>query len=72
MKHPPLLNETARFTGSLRYYHRSACRPRATWDEWIYGRSAHSSSSKWLQIILSIMAVLALGGIIVGLIVTLR
>lgn len=72
MKHPSLLDESARFSGPLRHYHRSGAKTHQTWDEWVDGKSARSSSIKWLQIILSMMAVLTLGGIIAGLIVPLQ
>jgi len=72
MKHPSLLDESARFSGPLRHYHRSGAKTHLSWDEWVDGKSARSGSSKWPQIILSMMAVLTLGGIIAGLIITLR
>ena len=43
-----------------------------TWDEWVDGKSAASHSTNWLKIIGTIMAVLALCGIIAGLIIEMR
>lgn len=73
MKHPSLLDESARFSGPLRHYHRSGAKTQhLSWDEWVDGKSARSGSIKWPQVILGMMAVLTLGGIIAGLIITLR
>lgn len=73
MKHPLLRDETARFSGNLRHYHRSNSQSPRTWDEWVDGKSTRArGSGKWLKIIAIAVAVLALGGIVVGLIIELR
>ena len=72
MKHPSLLDANTRFSAPLRHYHRSGTQTRLSWDEWVDGKAVRSGSIKWLKIILSMMAMLTIGGIIAGLIVTLR
>jgi len=72
MKHPSQREEHDRFTGSLRHYHRSVSQPMRTWDEWVDGKPASSRSTNWLKISSIILAVFALSGIIVGLIIELR
>ena len=71
MKHPTQRDEKARFQGSLRHYHRSNTQGQRTWDEWVDGKAAKSSSFKWLKIVGITAAVLALGGVIAGLIIEL-
>ena len=72
MKHHLPRNESDRFKGSLRHYHRSGLQQNRSWDEWIDGKSAGSKGSvKWLRISIVIVAVLALGGIIAGLVIEL-
>jgi hypothetical protein len=71
MKHPDQRDEKARFQGSLRHYHRSNTQEQRTWDEWVDGKAAKPSSFSWLKIIGITLAVLALGGVIAGLIIEL-
>ena len=59
-----------RFVGALRHYHRTGAKPRA-WDTWIDEKSANARSVNWLKILVIASAVLALGGIIAGLIIEL-
>lgn len=72
MKHPAQRDEKARFQGPLRHYHRSSTHGQRTWDEWVDGKAAKSSSLKWLKIAGIALAVLALVGVIAGLIIELR
>jgi hypothetical protein len=60
-----------RFDGHLRYYHRVGSQTPRTWDEWVDGKAAHSISINWPKRIGILVAVLALCGIITGLIVEL-
>jgi hypothetical protein len=64
-------SESSRFKGGIRHCHRAGSR-QASWEEWIDGQS-HSTRLKkhWLKIIIVAAAILALGGIIVGLVVEL-
>jgi hypothetical protein len=63
---------SSKFTGSLRHYHRSDTRAARSWDDWVNGTPVKSKPSKnWPKIISSSAGVLALGGIITGLIVEL-
>ncbi|MCX6868752.1 MAG: hypothetical protein NTV46_21630 [Verrucomicrobia bacterium] len=58
-----------RFEGPLRHYHRAGAKPQRAWDAWIDEKSANAKSINWLKIIVIAIAVLALGGIIAGLII---
>ncbi len=72
MKHPTPRSEGSRFSGHLRHYHRSNSQPNRTWDEWIDGDKGKSGPSvNRLKIAGIVLAVLALGGIVTGLIVEL-
>ena len=72
MKHPSERDETSRFNGNLRHYHRSNSQNQRTWEEWVDGKPAKSGSFNWLKIIAITIAVLALAGIITGLFIELR
>lgn len=64
--HPPV--EQNRFSGNLRHYHRSGAQTQRSWDDWVDGVSAKRRGSKnWVKIAGISLAVLALGGILVGL-----
>ncbi len=72
MKHQPPRNEIDRFKGSLRHYHRTAQQEKRTWDEWIDGKPAGSGTSfNWLKIGIIVLALVALVGVIVGLVIEL-
>ncbi len=71
MKHPPLRQDNNRFSGSLRHYHRAGSQNQRTWDEWVDGKPKSGATTPWLKVILIAVAVLALGGIIAGLIIEL-
>lgn len=61
-----------RFSGNLRHYHRSGAPSQRSWDDWVEGDQAKTRSSKnWLKIIAVMVALLGLGGIIIGLLVEL-
>lgn len=63
-----------RFKGPMRHYHRAGAPPERGWSEWIDGRHGPSpgrSRRAW-KIIGILLALLALGGIIAGLIIELR
>lgn len=63
----------ARFRGHLRHYHRLGTKAPRTWDDWVEGAVAKTGRKKnWLKIVGIIAGVLALAGIIVGLLVELR
>jgi hypothetical protein len=62
-----------RFSGSVRHYHRGGAKPQRSWDEWVDGDLARSGRARnWPKVIGIILGVLALVGIIVGLMVELR
>ena len=59
-----------KFNGSLRHYHRSGSRTQRTWDDWVDGPSAKRKSSRnWLKISAMVVGLLALGGILAGLVI---
>ncbi len=62
-----------RFNGNLRHYHRSGTQTQRSWDEWVDGDLAKTRRSRknWPKILGIILGVLALGGIIAGLLVEL-
>ena len=73
MKHTHPKDEQSRFSGRVRHYHRAGTPKRPSWDEWVDGTSKEKVGFlKWLKILGIVLAVLALGGIIVGLIIELR
>jgi hypothetical protein len=72
MKRPFPTENKDRFSGQLRHYHRSGAQNRRTWDEWVDGKSARTSVKSWWKVIVLLIALLALGGIIVGLFIELR
>ncbi len=66
-------DDQVRFSGAVRHYHRSGPRPQKSWDEWVDAKSARAAGSRnWVKIIAIFVAVLALTGIITGLIIELR
>jgi hypothetical protein len=68
---PP--DEHARFSGSLRHYHRTGSQTQRSWDDWVDGTTAKTRKSRHrLKIFGVTVAVLALAAIIVGLIIELR
>jgi hypothetical protein len=71
MKTPTKRDETTRFSGALRHYHRANSRPPRTWDDWVEGKATESSSTNWLKITAVIVALLALFGVIAGLVIEL-
>lgn len=61
-----------RFSGTLRHYHRAGAPSKRSWDDWVEGSAASQKGGRnWLMIIGITVAVLALVGIIVGLVVEL-
>jgi hypothetical protein len=68
--HPP--DEPSKFSGNLRHYHRSTAPTQRSWEEWVEGSSSTVRPSRnWLKIIGIIVGVLALAGIITGLVIVL-
>jgi hypothetical protein len=68
MKNSSPPSEPARFSGSLRHYHRSAAQTQRSWDEWVDGPGAKPRGNKsWLKTTAIIVAGLVLLGIAVGL-----
>ena len=69
-------DEQDRFKGSLRLHHRGGPAVHRSWDEWITGKPPKPprkiNRKKLINILIVVISVLALGGIIAGLIVELR
>ncbi|MEO7098098.1 MAG: hypothetical protein ABI162_01965 [Luteolibacter sp.] len=73
MKPPLLADDESRFSGHLRHYHRSGSKRQTSWDEWVDGKASNRSvSKKWLKIFGVLIALIALAGIVTGLIIELR
>lgn len=69
--HPP--DENARFSGSLRHYHRSGAQTQRSWDDWVEGSAGKPPGSRKLGKLLAIvLGTAALLGIVAGLIIELR
>lgn len=63
--------QAPRYKGGLRHFHRPVAR-RSSWEQWIDGEVRMARPYKtWLKILVIVAAVVALGGIIAGLILTL-
>ena len=72
MKRTLSTGQQTKFSGNLRHYHRSSTNTQRTWDEWVEGPSSKPRQSRnWLKIIGITVGVLALMGIIAGLIIEL-
>ncbi len=62
-----------RFSGKVRHYHRSSQSEDDSWNEWVYGPGAKKRHPlKWLKFLGIAIAILALAGIVAGLIIELR
>jgi hypothetical protein len=73
MKPRQTIDESSRFRGSVRHYHRAANPEGKNWDAWVNGTvTVRGKSKNWLKILLAIIASLALLGVIVGLFIELR
>jgi hypothetical protein len=76
MQRLPPRDDQDRFKGTLRLHHRGGPPSHRSWDEWINGKPPGStgriSKNRWVNILIIAFAVLALGGIIAGLIIELR
>ena len=60
------------FHGAARHYHRSANSTEKNWEAWVNGVGGEKTRSKnWLKILGVITAILALLGLIVGLVIEL-
>ena len=67
---PPV--EQTRFSGNLRHYHRSGSQTQRTWDDWVDGTPRKKRGAKnWLKWTGITIGVLALIGIIAGLVIEL-
>lgn len=62
-----------KFSGNLRHYHRTSLPTTRSWDDWVNGTPLQAKPSRnWLKITSIAVGVLALGGIITGLVIELR
>jgi hypothetical protein len=68
--HPP--EGQAKFSGNLRHYHRSGAKTQRSWDDWVEGTSVKPKGTRnWLKITGITVGLLALTGIIAGLVIEL-
>ncbi|MBN8458693.1 MAG: hypothetical protein J0M04_12730 [Verrucomicrobia bacterium] len=67
MKRPSHIDESARFRGGLKHYHRSGSQPQSSWDQWVDGESEKTPRKPWLKIAVVVLGVAALIGIGVAL-----
>ena len=76
MKNSQTPESRSRFNAPVRHYHRTDVRPRRTWDDWVDGASAKPDAAKSrlkiIKIVGIVLALLALSGIIAGLIIEMR
>lgn len=73
MNHPSPRPDKDRFSGGLRHYHRAGGQPQRTWDDWVEGSPAEGKRRRnWWKIIGWAIGLMALAGIIAGLIIELR
>lgn len=66
---PP--DSPSKFASSNRHYHRSGSGNHRTWDDWVEGRQVGKRSGKAWKVAALIVALLALAGIIAGLVIEL-
>ncbi len=72
MKRGPSPELQDRFSGSLRHYHRTVAAPQRSWDDWVEGSKAKRKNGRnWLKVSGVAFGLLALGGIIAGLVIEL-
>jgi hypothetical protein len=72
MNRPHSPEDKSRFNASVRHYHRAGNPKQRSWDDWVdSAHSDRSSSKNWFKIVGLTLAVLALGGIVTGLIIEL-
>lgn len=73
MKPPIHRDETSRFQGSLRHYHRAVNQNNRTWEEWIDGRVVQRKpATYWLKVVVAILASIILVAVVIGLYIELR
>jgi hypothetical protein len=72
MKPRQTIDESSRFRGSVRHYHRAANPEGKNWDAWVNGKAGIGGKSRnWPKIFITVIASLALLGVIVGLFIEL-
>jgi hypothetical protein len=68
-----IIDKKSAFEGGSRHYHRSSNSTAKNWDAWVNGGSHEKAKSRnWLQILIITTGVIALLGLIVGLVIELR
>jgi hypothetical protein len=73
MKPPIQRDESSRFRGSLRHYHRAVNQNNRTWEEWIDGRVVHRKpATYWLKMVVTILGSIILVAVVIGLYIELR
>lgn len=69
--HPP--DEHAKFQSNVRHYHRSVAPSLRSWEDWVEGAAGKPRRKKrqWWKVMIVVIGLLALGGIVTGLLVEL-
>ena len=68
-----IIDKKSAFDGGLRHYHRTSNSSAKNWNAWINGVGHEKAKSRnWAQILIIAVAVIALVGLIVGLVIELR
>lgn len=71
MKHDSPIDESSRFRGGIRHYHRKGAQPQSSWEQWVEGEAKIRPKQPWGLIILGVLGLLALAGIAVALFIEL-
>lgn len=72
MKPPSHIDESSRFRGGLKHYHRSGSKPQSSWEQWVDGETQKGPRRNWLKIIGIVLGIVALIGIGVALYIEMR
>lgn len=67
MKRQSPIDESSRFRGGLKHYHRAGSDPRSSWEQWVDGENAGRPPRRWGRIVGLVVLALALIGIGVAL-----
>ncbi|MFZ9937634.1 MAG: hypothetical protein ACO3JG_11355 [Luteolibacter sp.] len=66
-------DDDTRFSGGTRHYHRSGAPVTRSWEEWVGGTGKKPGGwLRLLKILGALLAIVALGAIVAGLIIELR
>jgi hypothetical protein len=69
MKPRSSIDESSRFRGGLKHYHRTGSQPQSSWDEWVEGEAKARPRRNWLMILGIVAGIAAVVAIGVGLVI---